>query len=170
MSRVRNMCSEQRKAGRSLVAPDTGLQTQRREKSVVAGSSVGAAIFLTSLKLVIGLATGSLGILAEAAHSGLDLAAAATTFFAVRLSDRPADTTHQYGHGKVENLSALAETLMLLITCGWIVYEAFDRLFVYTQNVDPSFWAFLAMAISIVTDFSRSRALGRTAEIQQSSA
>ena len=65
--------------------------------------------------------TGSLGILAEAAHSALDLAAAVITFFAVRVSDRPADESHLYGHGKVENLSALAETLLLLLTCVWII-------------------------------------------------
>ena len=81
-----------------------------REKRWVALTSVGAAIVLTGTKLVVGLATGSLGLLAEAAHSGLDLVAAVITYFAVRFSDRPADAEHPYGHGKVENLSALAET------------------------------------------------------------
>src|SRR4030042_2042517 len=90
-----------------------------REKSLVAGISVMAAVLLTSLKLVVGLATGSLGILSEAAHSGLDLVAAAVTLFAVRVSGRPADREHTYGHGKVENLSALFETLLLLLTCVW---------------------------------------------------
>jgi cation diffusion facilitator family transporter len=146
------------------------MQTRTREKVVVAGSSVAAAVFLTVLKLFIGLLTGSLGILAEAAHSGLDLAAAVTTFFAVRISDRPADTSHQYGHGKIENLSALAETLMLLITCGWIVYEGINRLLVHGQQVDPSVWAFVTMATSIVTDFWRSRALSRTARKYHSQA
>lgn len=139
------------------------LQTQIREKTTVAASSVAAAVFLTFVKFVIGLVTGSLGILAEAAHSGLDLAAAATTLFAVRVSDRPADESHPYGHGKVENLSALVETLMLLITCAWIIYEAIDRLFVHPQEVDPSIWAFLTMVISIAIDSWRSRALYRTA-------
>ncbi len=91
-----------------------------------------AAIALTSLKLVVGLLTGSLGILAEAAHSGLDLVAALVTWFAVRLSDRPPDEQHLYGYGKVENLSALVETLLLLITCVWIIYEAIQRLFFKT--------------------------------------
>ena len=100
------------------------LQEQVREKRLVAASSVVAAVFLTGIKLVVGLMTGSLGILAEAAHSGLDLVAAVITLFAVRVSDRPADETHLYGHGKVENLSALAETLLLLVTCVWISYEA----------------------------------------------
>jgi len=84
--------------------------------------------------------TGSLGILSEAAHSGLDLVAALVTFFAVRYSDRPPDTQHRYGHGKLENLSALIETLLLLLTCVWIIYEASKRLFFESVEVDASIW------------------------------
>ncbi len=146
------------------------METQVREKKIVAATSVLAAIFLTGTKLFIGLLTGSLGILAEAAHSGLDLAAAVITFFAVRVSDRPADDTHLYGHGKVENLSALIETLLLLITCVWIIFEAIRRLFFVATSVDPSLWAFLVMGISIVIDFSRSRALARVAKKYRSQA
>jgi cation diffusion facilitator family transporter len=146
------------------------MNAQVREKGLAAASSVAAAIFLTTMKLVIGLATGSLGILAEAAHSALDLVAAIITFFAVRVSDRPADETHPYGHGKVENLSALAETFLLLLTCAWIIYEAIDRLFFSFKEVDPSLWAFLTMGISIVIDFSRSRVLARAAKKYQSQA
>ena len=137
---------------------------------MAAGTSVIAAIFLTTMKLIVGLATGSLGILAEAAHSALDLGAALITFFAVRVSDRPADETHLYGHGKVENLSALAETILLFVTCGWIIYEAVNRLFFEMVEVDPSIWAFLTMGISIVVDFSRSRVLSRAAKKYQSQA
>src|SRR5512136_2328465 len=90
---------------------------QLREKRMAAITSVIAAVFLTGLKAVVGVMTGSLGILAEAAHSALDLGAALLTLFAVRVSDRPADAEHPYGHGKVENLSALAETALLLVTC-----------------------------------------------------
>ena len=114
--------------------------------------------------------TGSLGILAEAAHSALDLAAAVVTLFAVRVSDRPADASHLYGHGKVENLSALFETLLLLVTCIWIIYEAMHRLFFVEVKVDPSLWAFLVMGMSIVIDLSRSRALSRVAKKYQSQA
>jgi cation diffusion facilitator family transporter len=95
-----------------------------REKNRVALTSVIAAIILTGIKLAVGLWTGSLGILSEAAHSGFDLLAAGITLFAVRIADRPPDKDHQFGHGKVENLSALIETLLLLITCVWILYEA----------------------------------------------
>ena len=141
-----------------------------REKRVVAATSVAAAIFLTGTKLVVGFLTGSLGILAEAAHSALDLAAAIITFFAVRVSDRPADESHLYGHGKVENLSALFETLLLLVTCGWIMYEGVRRLFWVSIDVDPSLWAFLIMGMSIVIDFSRSRELTRVAQKYKSQA
>jgi cation diffusion facilitator family transporter len=149
---------------------EANMEQQIREKRIVAATSVVAAIFLTGLKLVIGLLTGSLGILAEAAHSGLDLAAAVITMFAVQVSDRPADRTHQYGHGKIENLSALIETMLLLVTCFWIVYEALHRLFFESVEINPSWWAFLTMAISIIVDFSRSRALARTARKYHSQA
>ncbi len=142
---------------------ETTMDAQVREKGLVAASSVAAAVFLTSMKIVVGIATGSLGILAEAAHSGLDLIAAIITFFAVRVSDRPADESHPYGHGKVENLSALAETALLLLTCAWIIYEALDRLLFEFKEVDPSVWAFITMGVSIVIDFSRSTALKRIA-------
>ena len=141
-----------------------------REKRSVALTSVGAAIVLTGTKLFVGLATSSLGILAEAAHSGLDLVAAVITYFAVRISDKPADAEHHYGHGKVENLSALIETLLLLITCAWIIWEAVERLFFKNVAVDASFWAFAVIVVSIVIDISRSRALRRVALKHQSQA
>ncbi len=135
-----------------------------REKRQVALTSVVAAVFLTGMKLVVGVITGSLGILSEAAHSGLDLVAAVITFFAVRVSGRPADHRHTYGHGKVENLSALFETLLLLGTCVWICVEAVERLFFKEVQVEATIWAFVIMAVSIVIDFSRSRALARVAK------
>jgi len=136
----------------------------------VALTSVVAAIFLTSMKLIVGLATGSLGILSEAAHSGLDLVAAAVTLFAVRVSGRPADREHTYGHGKVENLSALFETALLLVTCVWIIYEAIQRLFFRAVHVEATAWSFLIMGASIVIDISRSRALYRVARKYNSQA
>lgn len=139
-------------------------------KQWVALSSVLAAILLTGMKIVVGLATNSLGILSEAAHSGLDLIAAVVTLLAVRYADQPADKEHPYGHGKIENLSALFETLLLLVTCVWIIYEAVERLTVKHVEVDASFWAFGVMAISIVVDISRSRALMRAAKQYRSQA
>jgi cation diffusion facilitator family transporter len=141
-----------------------------QEKHRAALSSVLAAIFLTLVKLVVGLATGSLGILAEVAHSSLDLVAAAVTLFAVRVSGRPADQEHTYGHGKVENLSALFETVLLLVTCAWIIYEAIQRLFFKEVAVETSIWAFLVMFLAIAIDFSRSRLLYRVAKKYDSQA
>src|SRR6266849_11092788 len=123
--------------------------TAHREKALVALSSVGAAIGLTSLKITVAWLTGSLGILAEAAHSGLDLVAALMTFFAIHVADRPADATHNYGHGKVENLSALLEVGLLLLTAIWIIYEAIHRLLSHEGLADVSVWAFVVMLISI---------------------
>jgi cation diffusion facilitator family transporter len=133
------------------------------EKASAALNSVGAALALTLMKAVVGILTGSLGILAEAAHSGLDLAAAVMTWAAVRISGRPPDHEHPYGHGKVENLSALGETILLLVTCGWIVYEAARRLFFDKVEVEVTAWSFIVMIISIVVDVSRSRMLRRVA-------
>lgn len=140
------------------------------EKKWVALTSVIAAIFLTSMKLVVGLLTGSLGILSEAAHSGLDLIAALVTYFAVRISGRPADARYTYGYGKVENLSALFETVLLMVTCIWIIYEAIQRLFFKSVEVEASIWAFVIMAVSIGVDIGRSRALARAAKKYDSQA
>ena len=137
--------------------------TMRAEKRAVAGNSVFAAIAITILKIVVGLSTGSLGILSEAAHSGLDLVAAIITFFSVQVSDKPADADHQYGHGKVENFSAFIETGLLLLTCVWIISEAIKRLFFRHVEIEPSIWAFAVMLFSIAVDVWRSRALGRIA-------
>lgn len=141
-----------------------------QEKRWAAMSSVVAAVGLTGLKLIIGLSTGSLGILAEAAHSGLDLMAALMTFLAIRISGRPADRSHLYGHGKAENLSALFETLLLLVTCFWILYEATHRLLFHSVALKVTFWSFAIMITSIVVDISRSRVLYRAARKYHSQA
>ncbi|MGQ9509658.1 MAG: cation diffusion facilitator family transporter [Thermodesulfobacteriota bacterium] len=141
-----------------------------QEKWSVALSSFFAAIVLTVFKIIVGLTTGSLGILAEAAHSGLDLIATLMTLLAIKFSDRPADHTHHYGHGKIENISALFETLLLLGTCAWILYEAVHRLLTHEIHIDVNIWAFLVMGISIGIDLSRSRALSRVAHRYKSQA
>jgi cation diffusion facilitator family transporter len=153
-----------------MARQELGSQSMRAEKRSVAAHSVLAAIAITVLKVVVGITTGSLGILSEAAHSGLDLIAAIITLFSVRVSDKPADADHQYGHGKVENFSAFIETGLLLLTCLVIVYEAIKRLFFHHVEIEPSLAAFLVMFISIAVDFWRSRALGRIAEKYDSQA
>jgi cation diffusion facilitator family transporter len=146
------------------------IDATRKEKTRVAWSSVIAALGLTGMKLVVGLLSGSLGLLAEAAHSGLDLVAAVVTLLAVNVSDRPADDSHPYGHGKIENFSALIETALLFLTCAWIVYEAVRRIFFKDVHVEPSLWAFLVVLASIAVDVSRSRMLYRVARKHQSQA
>jgi len=142
----------------------------RAEKRSAAGNSVWAAVVITGLKLVVGVSTGSLGILSEAAHSGLDLIASLLTFFSVGVSDKPADAEHQYGHGKVENFSAFVETGLLLLTCAWIIYEAGIRLFFRRIEIEPSIAAFGVMVLSMGIDWWRSRALGRIASKYDSQA
>lgn len=142
-----------------------------RDKRWVATSSLAAAFLLTGTKLGIGLWTNSLGILSEALHSGLDLVAAAVTLWAVRVSSRPADREHTYGHGKIENLSALFETVLLLVTCVWIIHEAAQRLFFGKAfELTINSWAFAVVVLSIVVDFSRSRALKKAADKYSSQA
>lgn len=140
-------------------------------KRSAALASVLAALAITLLKLITGLLTGSLGMLSEAAHSGIDLIAAAITLFSVNVSDRPADEDHNYGHGKVESLSAFVETGIMLVSCIWILTEAVQRiLFQQHLALKPSVWPFAVLLLSITVDFTRSRNLHRVAHEQSSEA
>lgn len=139
-------------------------------KERVAFSSVLAAVLLVSFKLYVGIMTNSLGILSEALHSGLDLMAAAITLAAVVSANKPADSDHHFGHGKVESFSALIETILLLLTCVWIFWEAAERIFVRGSHVEANAAAFLVMGMSIVVDLSRSRALYAVAKKYNSQA
>lgn len=140
------------------------------EKKNVAISSVIAAVFITGAKIVVGILTGSLGIISEALHSALDLVAAIVTYFAVHIADQPADKSHHYGHGKVESLSALIETVLLVITCAWIIYEAINRLITGNVHLKVTFWSYAVIIFSIIVDFSRSRALLKVAKKHNSQA
>lgn len=135
------------------------------DKQKVAFSSVIAAIFLTVTKIIVGVITGSLGVLSEALHSALDLCAALVTLFAVKLSDKPADSQHHYGHGKIESFSALIETILLLITSVWIIYEAIDKLF-FAKSVELTGvgWGILVVVVSIVVNISRAKVLMKAAK------
>lgn len=142
-------------------------------KTRAAWSSVLWSALLTVLKLVVGIITGSLGILSEALHSTLDLLAALGTLFAVNVAARPADEDHPYGHGKVENLMALAETLLLLGTSVWVIREAIHRLMSDDPgalHVDISLWAFLVIIVSLTVDINRSAMLRRAARETNSAA
>ncbi|MGH9397495.1 MAG: cation-efflux pump [Terriglobia bacterium] len=145
-------------------------QVPTQEKQAVALSSLAAAALLTVLKTTVGLLTGSLGILSEAAHSALDLVAALITYISVRESDKPADSSHPFGHGKFEHLSAFIETGLLLVTCAWIVIEVIRRIFFERVHVKASLPAFAVMGIAIVVDVLRSRSLGGAARKYNSQA
>ncbi len=103
-------------------SPMPDLAAVSAEKRRVALLSMAAAAVMTLLKLAAGLLSGSLGVLSDSAHSGLDLAGSALTFFSVNVSDRPADEDHTYGHGKIENLSAFGETCLMAVSCAWIIF------------------------------------------------
>jgi cation diffusion facilitator family transporter len=136
----------------------------QREKRSVALYSLLAAAVMCLLKLVAGVFTRSLGLLSEAAHSGLDLFAGILTLISIRVSDKPADDDHPYGHGKIENVSAYTQTFLMLISAAWITYEAIHRLIRHHGPHDLNAWAFAVMPLSIIVDISRSRALGRMAK------
>lgn len=140
------------------------------EKRVAALGSVGSAIVLVALKAFAAAATGSLGILSEALHSILDLVAAVITYLSVRVADRPADATHLYGHGKVESFSAFVETGLLVLTAIYIIWEAFQRLLFHAPALNPSFTAILILALCLLIDLLRSRALKRVAKNHPSEA
>jgi cation diffusion facilitator family transporter len=133
--------------------------------------SVLAAGVVTLLKLLTGLLTGSLGMLSEAAHSGVDLIASIITLFSVQVADRPADDDHNYGHGKVESLSAFVETFLMLTSCAWIVTVAIRRIVHHHHlALPPSLWPFSVLLFSIGVDYTRSRTLGRIAREHRSDA
>ena len=143
------------------------MSPQRRTALV----SVGAACLLVGIKLVAGLASSSLGLLAEAAHSGTDLAAALLTFFAVSVAVRPADRGHPWGHGKAQNLAALAEAGFLILVSVGIAVAAILRLAgVVEFDVEPTWWTFAAIALVLVIDGSRTMVSLRGARRYESDA
>jgi len=142
----------------------------RSAKQKAALGSVGSALILVSIKVVLTVMTHSLGVLSEALHSSLDLIAAIITYLSVRVSDRPADSSHLYGHGKVENFSAFVQTGLLLLTAVYVIYEAFRRLFFQSVEIEPSLLAIAALGVAVIVDLVRSRMLGRVAKQYRSDA
>jgi cation diffusion facilitator family transporter len=141
------------------------------EKERVALTSIAASAAMTIAKGLVGLTTGSLAILSEAGHSLIDLGAAIMTYAAVRVSGKPADEEHHYGHGKIESVSALGETALVFLLSGIVIWEAVKRLIEHEPHVVVATnWAFIVMAASVVIDFFRARALARVAKATQSQA
>src|SRR5690242_14207524 len=116
------------------------MSTARR----TAVASLAAAVALAVLKLAVGFASGSLGILAEAVHSGIDAAAAGLTLYAVTVAERPADREHPFGHGKAQHLAALGEAVFLAGAAVWIAVEAIIRLGSGSSPVQARWYAFAA--------------------------
>jgi cation diffusion facilitator family transporter len=144
---------------------------QHRSKRSAALFSVLAALVVTLFKLITGILTGSLGLLSDAAHSGIDLIAAAITLFSIQAADRPADDLHAYGHGKIESLSAAIEILLMVGSCIWILSEAIHRILFHQRlALKFSIWPFVALILSITVDYTRSRRLQRIAEDTRSDA
>lgn len=139
--------------------PQPAVASFSAEKERVARHSMAAAAVMTLLKIGAGLLSGSLGVLSDAAHSGLDLVGAALTYFSVHVSDKPADEDHTYGHGKIENLSAFSEAGLMALSCAWIIWEAVQRIFYRTVELHHSLWPVLVLATSIAVDIWRSRQL-----------
>src|SRR5579863_7728187 len=145
-------------------SPRAGMAQFSAEKRQVALHSMVAAAAMTLLKLAAGLFSGSLGVLSDAAHSALDLAGAALTFFSVQVSDKPADEDHTYGHGKIENVSSLAEAGLMVVSCAWIIFEAVSRIMHHTVELHHSLWPVLVLLTSIAVDWWRSRQLRAVAQ------
>jgi cation diffusion facilitator family transporter len=139
-------------------------------KRRTAAISVLAAAIMAFLKLWAGIVSGSIGMLSEAAHSGLDLVASIIILASVTVSDRPADEAHAYGHGKIENLAAFTETLLMIASVLWILAEAVERIVHHAPPLRLSIWPFAVLLLSMAVDFVRSRALGRVARQTHSQA
>ena len=130
----------------------------QRQKTSVALLSVASNGILVTLKLITGLLTGSISVLSEAAHSSMDLIASVIAFFAVRISARRPDAEHPFGHGKVENISALAEAMLIVIAAVWIVAEAINKI-IAPQIIETIDWGIAVMLLSVVANIIVSRLL-----------
>jgi cation diffusion facilitator family transporter len=144
----------------TAISKSAGASAEKRGAALI---SVLAACLMTGLKLLVGLLTGSLGVLSDAVHSALDLAGAALTFLSVRVADRPADWNHPYGHAKVENISAFVETGLMAASALGITAEAISRIFFHPVALRFSRWPFVVMGTSILIDLWRSRHLRKVA-------
>jgi cation diffusion facilitator family transporter len=136
-------------------------------KVAVARLSILSNTLLISMKLVVGLLSGSISIISEAVHSFMDLLAAVIAFFSVRISDTPADDRHPYGHGKFENISGVAEALLIFAAAIWIIYEAVGKI-LRPEPIGNIHWGFIVMAISAVVNILVSRRLYQVARATDS--
>lgn len=152
-------------SGGGVPQSDTpGYRQQQRRKTAAALLSVTSSFTLLLLKIAVGVATGSVGVLSEALHSAIDLVAAVIALLSVRASATPPDEDHPYGHGKIESLSGLAEALLITVAAGFIIYEAVHRLTTHRGDSPPPVAAgLIVMALSALINFLLSSHLRRVA-------
>src|SRR5260221_2198391 len=139
-------------------------------KTRVAAISVFASAGMAAAKFVVGVAIGSLALISEALHSSVDVIATVITWLVVRVSDRPADKEHHYGHGKLESISALGVIALLYVLAGGILVESYSRLREGAPPPTISAIPFVVLLIDIAVNFWRARALHRTARDTRSQA
>jgi cation diffusion facilitator family transporter len=142
----------------------------RKAKTRVAATSIFASAGMATAKLVVGIAIGSLALISEALHSSVDVAATIATWMVVRVSDRPADEEHHYGHGKLESLSALGIIALLYVLAGGILVESYSRLREGAPPPTLSAIPFVVLLLDIAVNFWRARALHRVAHDTRSQA
>jgi cation diffusion facilitator family transporter len=140
-----------------------------KRKASVALLSVASNTVLVLLKLVIGLMIGSVSVISEAIHSAMDLLAAIIAFFAVRVAGKPADRDHPFGHEKWENISGIAEALLIFVAAGWIIFEAIKKLLTHEALLAPA-WGVVAMFVSCVFNIYVSRQLFKVGKATSSAA
>src|SRR5258708_5557707 len=141
---------------------------RRPERVALGAVFIGAALVVA--KLIVGVVTGSLGILSEAVHSVLDLAASILTLGAVRPARKRADREHPYGHGRAENVAAFAEGILLMITAAGIAFEAIHRLAAGGVSVNPAAYAFALLIATLVIEAGRAFVLRRVGRLASSDA
>ncbi len=127
-------------------------------KSRVAALSVASNTSLVIFKVIVGLSIGSISVISEAIHSGVDLLAAIIALYAVTHSDRPADKRHPFGHGKIENISGVVEALLIFLAAGWIIFEAIKKL-MHPEPMDTATWGIVVMGVSCVVNVVVSKML-----------
>ena len=141
-----------------------GTAEANEKKLRVSRISLGAAVFLTLIKLAAAYFSGSLAVLSEVFHSAIDIIACTITILSIKFASKPPDKDHNYGHDKVESFSALLQVLILVVTSSYIFYEGMNRLFFGKSiSVDVEIWTFVVILIAIAVDISRVKALKRTA-------
>ncbi len=150
--------------------PETAILHERNKRSV-ALKSLYAALIITAIKVVAAYASGSLGVLSEVFNSAIDIFVTLVTIFSISYSSKPPDEDHNYGHEKIESFSALFQVFILFITSAYIIYEAFQRLFIHKDTeINVSIWIIAALLISMVIDFFRARSLKKIARQTKSEA